>query len=520
MNLIKTAPPPERANKKSSTLIRFKSLVLKSAMIWAFYGIYLNAETPKAGVDILSGAILPNLPEVRSPFVLLAVTDPETGKSAFSFAGQEIPPVIRASPGQNIRLTYTNEMSAHSTERCIDGPCRNMTNLHFHGLHVSPNAPQDDVLTMMAMPGESLHYVVSIPLDQPPGLYWYHTHPHGESYQQDLDGMSGAIVIDGMERYVPKVRKLRERILVLRDEVVNKDDPVGADLRRRVGIPENGCSTSTAVPERIFTVNGVLRPAIDIAPGERQFWRIVNASPDLYADLKIDTEKFEIVALDGMPIAFHDPKRRTESVNHVFLPPAGRVEAIIVGPKIGAHASLRTSRIDTGPDGDPNPTMTLADLVDLPHSDGKFLPAPRDVQTPVYKPIPAAKIINIESSSPDFVVSFTEDKNGFYINGKKFGMADPAMVTVSTGTYQHWRVVNDTNELHPFHIHQVHFLFYAQDNDHIAHSKWLDTVNVPVKGSVDLMMDFTDPIIRGVSLFHCHLLSHEDKGMMAKILFK
>ena len=517
---MNTALTSEQANRIPRTLIQFKNLLLRSAALWVLYNIHLHAQSSTLVADAIPGVLLPDPPEVRSPFVLLAVTDPKTGKSAFSFAGQEIPPVIRTLPGQDILLTYKNEMSTHSTERCIDGPCMNMTNLHFHGLHVSPNAPQDDVLTMMAMPGESLHYVVSIPLDQPPGLYWYHTHPHGESYQQDLDGMSGAIVIDGMERYVPKVRKLRERIMVLRDEVVNKDDPVGADLRRRVGIPENGCSTSTAVPERIFTVNGVLRPAIDIAPGERQFWRIVNASPDLYADLKIDTEKFEIVALDGMPIAFHDPKRRTESVNHVFLPPAGRVEAIIVGPKIGAHASLRTSRIDTGPDGDPNPTMTLADLVDLPHSDGKFLPAPRDVQTPVYKPIPAAKIINIESSSPDFVVSFTEDKNGFYINGKKFGMADPAMVTVSTGTYQHWRVVNDTNELHPFHIHQVHFLFYAQDNDHIAHPKWLDTVNVPVKGSVDLMMDFTDHIIRGVSLFHCHLLSHEDKGMMAKILFK
>ncbi|MGC1362085.1 MAG: multicopper oxidase domain-containing protein [Silvibacterium sp.] len=50
--------------------------------------------------------------------------------------------------------------------------------------------------------------------------------------------------------------------------------------------------------------------------------------------------------------------------------------------------------------------------------------------------------------------------------------------------------------------------------------EWLDTVNVPVQGNVDLIMDFTDPVIRGVSLFHCHLLSHEDKGMIAKILFK
>jgi FtsP/CotA-like multicopper oxidase with cupredoxin domain len=65
----------------------------------------------------------------------------------------------------------------------VDGACMNMTNLPFHGLHVSPDAPGDDVLTMMAMPGESLHYTVHIPADQPPGLHWYHTHPHGESYQ-------------------------------------------------------------------------------------------------------------------------------------------------------------------------------------------------------------------------------------------------------------------------------------------------------------------------------------------------
>ena len=149
-------------------------------------------------------------PETRSPVSLKAINDPDTGKAAFSFNGREDPPVIRANPGEDIRLTYTNAMSTHSQEICVDGPCMNMTNLHFHGLHVSPDAPQDDVITMMAMPGQSLHYTVNIPLDEAPGLYWYHTHPHGESYQQDLDGMSGAIVIDGMERYVPEVQHLRE----------------------------------------------------------------------------------------------------------------------------------------------------------------------------------------------------------------------------------------------------------------------------------------------------------------------
>jgi suppressor of ftsI len=468
----------------------------------------------------LAPSVVSNPPSVRSPLVLKAINDPQTGKAAFSFDGREVPPVIRTRPGEDIRLTYVNEMSTHSQEDCVDAPCMNMTNLHFHGLHVSPNAPQDDVITMMAMPGQSLHYVVNIPLDQPPGLYWYHTHPHGESYRQDLDGMSGAIVIDGMERYVPEVRHIREQILVLRDQVAEGNDPAASELRRRVEIPATRCGASTEQPERVFTVNGTVRPQIAIAPGEHQFWRILNASPDRYVDLKVDTEQLEIVALDGMPLAFHDPKRRVEFADHILVPPAGRVEAIVTGPKPGAHASLRTLCFDTGPDGDPNPAMVLADIVDAPQPTHGTLPDSVAPRLPVYKPVSRKLVTKIENSPSDFVVTFTEDKKGFYINGKKYGPLDPPMISVPIGAFHHWRVVNDTHEVHPFHIHQVHFLAYAQNGQHLKRPEWLDTVNVPVEGNVDLMMDFTDPIIRGVSLFHCHLLSHEDKGMMAKILFK
>jgi len=466
------------------------------------------------------GPLLGNPPEARSPIVLTAINDSQTGKTAFSFNGREDPPVIRASPGEEIRLTYENAMSTDSHERCINGPCTNMTNLHFHGLHVSPNAPQDDVLSMMAMPGQSLNYVVNIPPDQPPGLYWYHTHPHGESYQQDLDGMSGAIVINGIERYVPELQHMRERILVLRDQVIGKVDPASPELMRKVELSGESCSTSTDVPERIFTVNGAVRPQIPIAAGERQFWRIVNASPDLYADLQVDGGKFEIVALDGMPLAFHDPEHPLEYVSHILVPPAGRVEAIVTGPKRGARASFRSLCFDTGRDGDPNPTMVIADLANIEEPIPKQQATHVDTRTPISKPLSPAMIVRIEESSPDFVVHFTEDKKGFYINGRKFTPSDPPMTTVTIGAFHHWQVTNDTDEVHPFHIHQVHFLIYAQNGVRLKSPKWLDTVNVPVEGNVDLMMDFTDPIIRGVSLFHCHLLSHEDKGMMAKILFK
>src|SRR4029077_7293933 len=149
--------------------------------------------------------ILPELPQTNTPVTLVAASDPVTGKSEFRYRNSNTPPVIRVQPGSVLNVEYKNELAPQSKEDCFGHPCMQMTNLHFHGLHVSPNAPQDDVLDMMASPGETLHYSVQVPPQQPPGLYWYHTHSHGESYVQDLDGMSGAIVVEGIERYLPEV---------------------------------------------------------------------------------------------------------------------------------------------------------------------------------------------------------------------------------------------------------------------------------------------------------------------------
>jgi len=470
-------------------------------------------------VAIACGQDVADPPTAHSPVKLAAVNDPQTGKTAFSFQGRQEPPVIRANPGDSIDLTYRNEMSPDTNSKCAIAPCMNMTNLHFHGLHVSPNAPQDDVLSMMAMPGESLHYKVEIPQNQPPGLYWYHPHPHGESNKQVLDGMSGAIVIEGIERYVPEVVKMRERILVLRDETFEAKGPEAAHLKDVTEVPPGRCGSSTEQPERVFTVNGAVRPQIPITAGERQFWRIVNASPDLYADLQIDGEQLEIVALDGMPLAYHDPHHATRFASHVLLPPAGRLEAIVTGLSGQAKGRLRTRCFDTGPDGDPNPSMVLADLVDVKTNAPATPRLPASEQKSAFVPVPDATLGSLGTTAPDFTVTFTEDKQGFYINGKRYGPEDAPMTRVRVGAYQHWRVVNKTHEVHPFHIHQVHFLFNATNDRPEPEREWLDTVNVPAEGSVDLIMDFTDPIIRGMSMFHCHLLNHEDKGMMAKILF-
>src|ERR1700741_426467 len=182
-------------------------------------------------------ALLPNSPELRAKNHTLSLTlhagiTPD-GKNSFYFNGQPNAPTLRLSPGDQLKITYVNDLPAKPLEKCLAGPCMDMTNLHFHGLTVSPDAPQDDVLTMLAMPGKTLHYPVALPKDHPPGLYWYHTHPHAESYRQALDGMSGAIVIEGIESYFPELAGLPERVLIIRGRSVGKDAK-SADLKARV----------------------------------------------------------------------------------------------------------------------------------------------------------------------------------------------------------------------------------------------------------------------------------------------
>ena len=463
--------------------------------------------------------LLSKPPELRAKDHTLSLTlhaaIASDGKNSFYFNGQPIAPTLRLSPGDHLKITYINDLPTKPKESCAITPCMDMTNLHFHGLTVSPDSPQDDVLDMMAMPGKSLSYTVQIPKDHPPGLYWYHTHPHGESYRQVLDGMSGAIVIEGIESYFPALAGLPERVLVVRGRSV-ENDPQSTALKQRVELSSYVCGGEQETPHEIMTVNGSVRPQIEIAPGDRQFWRLVNASADRYVDLQLEGQKFEIVAMDGEPIARHDPDHRTRVADHVLLPPAGRLEAIVTGPAAGMPQRLISRCVDTGPDGDPNPAMVLADIVPRSAADST-----RKISQSSLKPdFKTLDLAAEEKAPPRFIVTFSEDKKGFYINGEKFALDAAPMVRARVGTYQHWKIVNASRELHPMHIHQVHFLAYAENDRPNADPLWLDTVNVPSGGSVDVIMDFTDPVIKGMSVFHCHLLNHEDKGMMAKILFE
>ena len=421
-------------------MLRFASALYKVLQALAA-GLPLVAGVVICSLEISAKApaLLPTPPELRAKGHTLSLTlhaaSASDGKNSFYFNGQPNAPSLRLSPGDQLKITYVNDLPVKPNESCAMTPCMDMTNLHFHGLTVSPDAPQDDVLDMMASPGQTLHYTVQIPKDHAPGLYWYHTHPHGESHRQVLDGMSGALVIEGIQSYFPALAGLPERVLVVRGRSI-KNDPQSGDLKQRVDLSSDVCGGEQEPPEEAFTVNGFVRPQIEIAPDERQFWRLVNASADRYLDLQLEGQSFEIVAMDGMPIAQHDPNHRTRIADHVLLPPAGRVEAIVTGPAAGAPRRLVSRCVDTGPDGDPNPSMVLADLV--PKSASRA--TPRISESSLKPDLKSLDLAAEEKTPPRFSVIFTEDKNGFYINGEKFAPNAPPMVRAEVGSYQHWRL--------------------------------------------------------------------------------
>jgi suppressor of ftsI len=493
---------------------------------------------------------LPLLPEVRSfrglaHLHLTAAINPATKLPAFYFAGRPIPPTIRVHPGDTLVVDYTNALSTSS------GPPLDMTNMHTHGLLDSPKQPGDEVLMTMVMPQQTYRYVYAIPRNEAPGIYWYHPHPHGASNFQVAAGMSGLIVIEGIESYAPVVRGLAERDIILRDyyfdpsvaplsrsrqravmhevareRAANPGLDVSAAIRTAAShaadLPAAAPDCDLADASKGVTINGLPAATITMRPGSRQFFRMLNASANSFFDLKIPGARFLVVANDGIPLAFHDRSVQGRWVDHVLMPPAARIEAVVAAPA-QTRAAFESLCIDYGPDGDTDPPRTLGTIAlggepAVPHMN-TFAPPPiaepfGNIHT---APIVARRVVNFNEDNP---------AGQFFINGKMFALDAAPMFVVRAGTVEEWTIANYADELHAFHIHQIHFLVEDVNGVKQPDTAWLDTVTVPyathagstvIPGVVHLLMDFRDPVIVGEFVFHCHILEHEDYGMMAKI---
>lgn len=505
-------------------------------------------------------------------------------------------PTLRAKPGDLVILRLKNKLTAppelagnsaaqapasltsaraRSMSMRVSSPCASAlmtplsTNLHFHGLTVPPTCHEDDVLRTMVQPGAStFEYRYRIPADQPPGLYWYHPHVHGYTNAQVLGGASGALIVEGIARANPVIAGLPERLFIIRDQnLVHPDaQPVQSGnvpppivLRDAEGDILNS-GTGGGKPAKDLSINFVPVPFPDyqpaqilVRPAEKQFWRVLNASAITYLDLQLLVDNVPqpvgIVALDGIPIDENSRARTKNAPNgaidkgrvlwerHIFLPPAGRAEFIVKGLPEGAHASLVTRTIDTGPAGENDPTRPLAAIT---VSETAPEPTPRLPASP--SPLPRSSFSWLGDVKPvrtrrlyfSEVPQDPKNPNSptvfmLTVDGQKPAPYDPHStrpnIVVHQGDVEDWIIENRTRELHAFHIHQMHFLLLDWNGVPVDEPYLRDTINVaywdgvsPEYPSVKLRMDFRDPHIVGTFVYHCHLLEHEDGGMMGTIL--
>jgi suppressor of ftsI len=503
-----------------------------------------TAGSAVAGAPAPAGPVIPAalsvIPEVVSiggnANVVLQAKFNAQSRPAFFWNGQEIAPTIRVRPGDTINLNFVNGLP----QFCAVG-VETDANVHFHGLHSSPLPPGDNVVTTKAVPGGSTGYVIHINPDQPPGLYWYHAHVHGLSAWEVGNGLSGAIVVEGIANYVPQTAGLRERVIVLRDPPVSSSLAAGEQsvLRRTASValatgarkPLDGDSTggNACHPETDMTptINGARLASIGIKPGETELIRVVNAASHRHFDLAVDGHQLTLVAQDGVPLSLY-PGGRATTVNDILIAPAGRAEFLITGGR--TPAALISKCFGSGPIGNNDPQVALGVFTDDTH-----WPAASTAKTQSVRRV--ATLASVRRS-PFFstrmpapvqkrIVHFQEDDNGLYINGLAYSAAAPSMFTAKAGTVEEWTIENDTQEVHVFHIHQVHFIVESVNGVPNNAPRWLDNIDIASEGigvagqivpsQTKVLIDFRDPVIRGTFVFHCHILDHEDHGMMAKI---
>jgi FtsP/CotA-like multicopper oxidase with cupredoxin domain len=493
-------------------------------------------------------------------------------------------PNLRLHPGDWLILTLKNnlqwasgsspshppEMHAPAHGSCGNGMMDGLsTNLHFHGLSVPPVCHQDDVLHTLISPSDPpFEYRLQIPPDQTPGVYWYHPHIHGSSNIQVQGGASGALIVEGIERANPLVAGLPERVLIVRDQDLIHPNAVPAasmvmpqmpPLRDPDGDILN--MGGVGMPSKDLSINFVAVPYPDyppalvlMRPSERQLWRLLNASAITYLDLRIlfngVPQLMGQVSIDGVPVNASVVKRQVGNTpaaragdqtgivwqDHIQLPPGGRADVIFTSPPEGIYGNLVTQAVDTGPAGENDPIRPLLNIISKagvpePRSILPASPAMPHPKTAAWlgavKPVRERKLYFSERpSDPNNPNSRTVFM--LTIEGQPPTPFDPASkfpnMIVSNGDVEDWIIENRTQELHAFHIHQLHFLLIQSNGVPIDDAFLRDTVNVQywdgksaTYPSVKLRMDFRNPHIVGTFVYHCHLLEHEDGGMMGTI---
>ncbi len=402
--------------------------------------------------------------------------------SSVMFAGQSVRsavpnasfpgPTIVLNPGDTWKNTVVNKLD-------------DCTNVHTHGFHVSPKDNSDNIFLHIA-PGETIDYEYHIPANHPPGIYWYHPHCHGNTATQTTGGLTGAIIIQGGLDNVDGVAGLTDRILYVQGSQYDGNGDM---------VPFEQQSPAT----RLHTINGQYQPTISIQPGETQRWRIANACSDDFLLLQLQGHTLHEIAKDG------NTCKEVVPVGQVLLGPAERVEVLVQAS--ATPGSYQLVSLPWGIDYQTQPQFLLGTMV---------VEGPALVPQPLPTDLFPFEDLSLETPDHYRVTAFQElgPPLFFAIDGKHF---DPDRVdqTVKLGALEEWLVKNESTHYHPFHIHINDFQVVAVNGQAVEADSYDDTINLPPDSEVTIRLRFAD--FDGKFVYHCHILSHEDFGMMATV---
>lgn len=411
--------------------------------------------------------------------------------TALSYNGGLPGPTLRLNAGDQLGVTLHNG---------LDDP----TNLHVHGLHVSPQGNGDNPFVMVE-PGASFDYEYRLPVDHPPGLYWYHPHHHGFVADQVFGGLYGAIIVEDPQ----PIDAVRERVLVVSDITLDAVGSIPAVSPMEKMLGREG---------ELVLVNGQVNPRLSAHPGERERWRIVNACVARYLRLRLDGQQLQLLGMDSG--RFRNPR----TVDEVVLAPGNRADLLVT--MATGTAVLRTLAYDRGSPGGmmggggPRSgttggraslaTLTVAgDPVAAPLA-VPVQPAPRDLRgttVTARRELTLAMGMGAGMGGGGMMSSFT-------INGREFD-AGRVDTTVEAGSVEEWTLNNTSPMDHPVHLHVWPMQVIESDGRSLSSAAWQDVVNVPARSQVRVRIAFEDFV--GRSVYHCHILDHEDNGMMGVI---
>ncbi|MBB4639593.1 multicopper oxidase family protein [Longimicrobium terrae] len=406
------------------------------------------------------------------------------------YNGQFVAPTLVMKAGDQFRLSVVNAMRATTSQT---DSMVNWTNFHTHGLVVTPSPDSGDNVTHVRIPngGTRRPYHFPVPSYHTEGMFWYHPHPHGITGPQVAGGLSGALLVGSILKYFPQYRGVRERTLLVRD-----------------------MSFSFADTTR-FNINGSTCAAFPIAPGEQQLWHIGNFGANEFINLKLQGRRWILLALDGNPLAQATP------VDSLYLPPGSRAEVIVTGPAAGERVGLVTARVfpDTT-----SSVVPLGYLIGTPSASARMVAeeAPAGLDKSVVDTLRfLTQATDVQRET--FRYSFP-DGGGAAINDTLY---EPNHLPVSMpwGQVQEWTIINETQFLHTFHIHQTDFAVLTVNGRPANEGRLRDNIPIGVHrnaqgqtvGDTVVIRFVFEPIAAGPFVFHCHVLQHEDEGMMHNV---